>query len=66
MPGCIGHDLQRWIEVPNRYVILVRWQSLEAHIMNRLQPIRRFMAHNAVPDAQGVAPGPETQTRRTH
>ena len=31
MPGFVSHELQRCIEVPNRYVLLVRWQSLEAH-----------------------------------
>jgi heme-degrading monooxygenase HmoA len=31
IPGFVSHELQRCIEVPNRYVLLVRWQSLEAH-----------------------------------
>lgn len=31
MPGYISHQLQRCIEVPNRYVLLVNWQTLEAH-----------------------------------
>ena len=31
MPGCICHELQRCIEVPNRYLLLVNWNSLEAH-----------------------------------
>ena len=31
MPGFICHQLQRCIEVPNRYILLVNWQSLEAH-----------------------------------
>lgn len=29
--GYIEHELQRCIEVPHRYVLLVRWETLEAH-----------------------------------
>lgn len=31
IPGYMSHELQRCIEQPNRYVLLVRWQSLEDH-----------------------------------
>ena len=31
MPGCISHQLQRCVETPNRYALLVNWTSLEAH-----------------------------------
>lgn len=31
MPGYISHQLQRCVEAPNRYVLLVNWTSLEAH-----------------------------------
>lgn len=31
MPGYISHELQRCIEVENRYILLVRWQTLEDH-----------------------------------
>lgn len=31
MPGLIGLELQRCVEQPNRYVLLVRWRSLEDH-----------------------------------
>lgn len=30
-PGYISHELQRCIENTNRYILLVRWQSLEDH-----------------------------------
>jgi heme-degrading monooxygenase HmoA len=30
-PGYLSHALERCIEVPNRYVLLVRWTTLEAH-----------------------------------
>jgi len=29
--GYIGHQLQRCIETPGRYLLLVRWETLEAH-----------------------------------
>lgn len=31
MPGYISHELLRCLERPSEYVLLVRWQSLEAH-----------------------------------
>jgi heme-degrading monooxygenase HmoA len=31
MPGYLGHDLQRCIEAPSRYLLQVRWQRLEDH-----------------------------------
>ena len=29
--GHISHDLQRCVERPNRYILLVRWERLEDH-----------------------------------
>jgi heme-degrading monooxygenase HmoA len=31
MPGYLGHSLQRCMEVPGRYALLVRWRTLEDH-----------------------------------
>lgn len=31
MKGYITHELQRCVETPNRYILLVRWQRLEDH-----------------------------------
>lgn len=31
MPGYLKHELQRCMETPNRYILLVRWQTLEDH-----------------------------------
>lgn len=31
MPGYIAHELQKCLENPDRYILLVRWQTLEAH-----------------------------------
>src|SRR5262245_38904815 len=40
IPGYISHALQRCLEVPNRYVLLVKWKTLEAHTVNfRQSPV---------------------------
>jgi heme-degrading monooxygenase HmoA len=31
MPGYIYHELQKCLEQPHRYILLVRWQTLEDH-----------------------------------
>jgi heme-degrading monooxygenase HmoA len=31
MPGYLGHELQRCVERPSRYLLLVRWRTLEDH-----------------------------------
>ena len=31
MKGYVSHQLQRCIEQPNRYILLVNWQTLEDH-----------------------------------
>lgn len=31
MPGYISHELQKCVETSNRYILLVRWETLEAH-----------------------------------
>ncbi len=31
MSGYISHDLQQCVETPNRYILLVQWQTLEDH-----------------------------------
>jgi heme-degrading monooxygenase HmoA len=30
-PGYVEHELQRCLEVEGKYLLLVRWQTLEAH-----------------------------------
>ena len=30
-PGYITHELQRCLERPDEYILLVRWESVEAH-----------------------------------
>src|SRR5690348_10301847 len=29
--GYLSHELHRCVEKPNRYILLVRWETLEAH-----------------------------------
>jgi heme-degrading monooxygenase HmoA len=31
MPGYLSHELRRCVERPNDFVLLVRWESIEAH-----------------------------------
>lgn len=31
MPGYIGHEIQRCVEVIGKYILLVRWQSIDDH-----------------------------------
>ncbi|MBD2464612.1 antibiotic biosynthesis monooxygenase [Oscillatoria sp. FACHB-1407] len=31
--GYMSHELQRCVETPHRYLLLVRWQTLEAHTL---------------------------------
>lgn len=31
MPGYLGHELQRCLERPGHYMLLVRWTTVEAH-----------------------------------
>ncbi|MCL4163174.1 UNVERIFIED_CONTAM: hypothetical protein GTU68_051844 [Idotea baltica] len=37
MSGYISHDLQRCVELANRYVLLVEWQSIEDHSIGFLK-----------------------------
>ncbi len=30
--GYKGHELQKCLEVPNRYILLVKWENLEDHL----------------------------------
>ncbi|UZR27222.1 antibiotic biosynthesis monooxygenase family protein [Methylococcus mesophilus] len=50
MPGYLGHELQRCIEQSNRYVLLVRWQTVEHHEIGfrksqQYQEWRRLLHH---------------------
>ncbi len=50
MPGYVSHELQRCIENPSRYVLLVRWESLEDHTIGfrqspQYQEWKRLLHH---------------------
>jgi heme-degrading monooxygenase HmoA len=50
MPGYLGHELQRSIEMADKYVLLVRWRSVEDHEQGfrkspQYQEWRRLLHH---------------------
>ena len=50
MPGYLGQQLQRCLEVPGKYLLLVRWQRLEDHTVGfrdspRYQEWRALLHH---------------------
>jgi heme-degrading monooxygenase HmoA len=50
MPGYLGHELQRCLEVGDKYVLLVRWETLEDHTVGfrgsaRYQEWRALLHH---------------------
>ena len=72
MPGYLSHELQRCLERPDEYILIVRWVSLEAHEPGfrkspQYQEWKRLLHHfyepfpvvshyEAVPDANGGCP----------
>jgi heme-degrading monooxygenase HmoA len=49
-PGYAGHELQRCLEGPDRYLLLVHWQTLEDHTQgfrgsDRYEHWRRLLHH---------------------
>lgn len=50
IPGYISHQLQRCVEKENRYILLVQWQTLEAHTIGfrgspRYQEWKKLLHH---------------------
>ena len=50
MPGYAGHQLQRCLEMPDKYLLLVNWQRLEDHTVGfrqsaQYQQWRRLLHH---------------------
>ena len=50
MPGYISHELQRCIENESRYILLVKWQTLEDHTegfrgSNEYQEWKKMLHH---------------------
>ena len=65
MPGYRSHELQRCIEKPGHYVLLVRWDTLEAHEVGfrqspQYQAWKRLLHHfyDPFPTVQHYAPVP--------
>src|SRR5262245_49421956 len=49
-PGYLSHELQRCLEVPDKYLLLVRWATLEDHTVGfrgsaAYQDWRRLLHH---------------------
>ena len=49
-PGYLGHELQRCLEAPGKYLLLVRWATLEDHTVGfrgspAYQEWRRLLHH---------------------
>ena len=49
-PGFKGIEVRRCVETPNRYLLLVRWKTIEAHTVGfrqskRYQPWRDLLHH---------------------
>lgn len=40
MPGYVSHQLQRCVEAPNRFLLLVNWQRLEDHTVGFRQSLQ--------------------------
>jgi heme-degrading monooxygenase HmoA len=78
MPGYCAHQLQRCVEHNNRYILLVNWQTLEAHtegfrtspqyqqwkllLHHFYQPLPRVEHYELVLE-QKALPGEETSLR---
>ena len=50
MPGYISHQVRRCIEVRNRYILLVNWETIEAHTLgfrgsHEYQDWKRLLHH---------------------
>jgi len=65
MPGYVSHELQRCLEVDDKYVLLVRWQRLEDHTEGfrkspEYQHWRRLLHHfyDPFPTVEHYAPVP--------
>jgi heme-degrading monooxygenase HmoA len=61
--GCLGLELQRSIEKPSRYRVMIRWRTLENHTVNfRGSPL--FQEWRALVEPHFASP-PEVEHCRT-
>ena|SRR5450631_2820358 len=54
MPGYVSHEIQRCIEAPDRYILLVNWEKLEDHTVGfrgspEYQQWKRLLHHFYAP-----------------
>ena len=40
-PGCLSLEMQRCVETKGKYFYMIRWESMEAHMVNFRQSPRR-------------------------
>lgn len=50
IPGYVSHELQKCLEQPQRYILLVQWQTLDAHTIGfrqsaQYQEWKRLLHH---------------------
>jgi heme-degrading monooxygenase HmoA len=45
-PGYISHELQRCVETKGKYFYMIRWESIEAHLVNFRESPRREAFRN--------------------
>lgn len=41
VPGYLSHEMQRCVETKGKYHLLIRWENIEAHIVNFRQTSKR-------------------------
>ena len=49
-PGYISHEILRCHETPGRYIYMIRWESMEAHMVNYRQSPRREQFRSILQD----------------
>jgi heme-degrading monooxygenase HmoA len=49
-PGYISHELQRCVETPGKYFYMIRWETMDAHLVNFRQSPRREQFRNLLAD----------------
>lgn len=50
VPGYISHEMQRCVETKGKYYYMIRWESIEAHVVNFQQSPKRQEFRNLLGD----------------
>jgi len=48
--GYISHEMQRCVETKGRYIYMIRWENMEAHMVNYRQSPKREEFRNLLAD----------------